>query len=204
MSALPKQESYYTVEEYIAILKNSDERYEYLDGELTAMAGGKIAHGSLALNVAAALQRKLPGSGCRAFNSDVAIKVPAAPPFRFPDASAACGELIVEELQGIEMIVNPILLVEVLSESTEKYDREGKFLAYQSIPGFQEYLLIEQDRYHVTHYVKQGEGAWLRRDFIGIETEVNLSSVDCTLTRAEIYREVGMSASSSLAPSVEA
>ena len=190
MSALPKQESYYTVEEYIAILKNSDERYEYLDGELTAMAGGKIAHGSLALNVAAALQRKLPGSGCRAFNSDVAIKVPAAPPFRFPDASAACGELIVEELQGIEMIVNPILLVEVLSESTEKYDREGKFLAYQSIPGFQEYLLIEQDRYHVTQYVKQGDSTWLRRDFIGSEAAVKLSSIDCILTLAEIYRDV--------------
>ena len=90
MSALPKQEDRYTVEEYVAILKNSDERYEYFDGEIVAMAGGKIAHGSLALNVAAALQRKFAGSGCRAFNSDVAIKVPAAPPFRFPDASAAC------------------------------------------------------------------------------------------------------------------
>jgi Uma2 family endonuclease len=190
MSALPKQETRYTVEEYIAILKNSDERYEYFDGELVAMAGGKIAHGAIALNVAATLQSKLAGFACRAFNGDVAIKVPAAPPFRFPDASVACGELVVEELQGIEMIVNPILLVEVLSTSTEKYDREGKFLAYQSIESFQEYLLIEQDRYHVTQYVKQGDGAWLRRDFIGSEVEIKLSAVDCTLTLAEIYRDV--------------
>lgn len=190
MSALPTPEPYYTIEEYLSILKNSDERYEYFDGELVAMAGGKIAHGSIALNVAATLQSKLAGSACRAFNGDVAIKVPTAPPFRFPDASVACGDLLVEELQGIEMIVNPILLVEVLSTSTEKYDREGKFLAYQSIESFQEYLLIEQDRYHITQYVRQGDGAWLRRDFIGSEAEVKLSAVDCTLTLAEIYREV--------------
>lgn len=203
MSALPKQETRYTIEEYVAILKNSDERWEYFDGEIVAMAGGKIAHGSIALNVAATLQRNLAGSACRAFNGDVAIKVPTAPPFRFPDTSVVCGELVVEEFQGIEMIVNPILLVEVLSTSTEKYDREEKFLAYQSIASFQEYLLIEQDRYHVTQYVKQGEGAWLRRDFIGIEAEIKLLSVACTLSLAEIYREVEMLASQSLSPSVE-
>ena len=188
MSALPKQETYYTVEEYITLLQSSDVRYEYFDGEIVAMAGGKISHGAIALNVAATLQRKL--SGCRAFSSDVAIKVPAAPPFRFPDVSVICGQIEIEEMQGIEMLLNPVLLVEVLSQSTEKYDREGKFLAYQSIPSFQEYLLIEQDRYHVTHYVKQGDGAWLRRDVIGIESTVKLASVDSELTMAEIYRDV--------------
>ena len=188
MSALPQQEHHYTVEEYIALLQTSDVRYEYFDGEVVAMAGGKISHGTIALNVAATLQRKL--SGCRAFSSDVAVKVPAAPPFRFPDASVVCGEVEIEELQGIEMLLNPVFLVEVLSESTEKYDREGKFLAYQSIPSFQEYLLIEQDRYHVTHYVRQSDGAWLRRDVIGIESIVKLSSVDCDLTMAEIYCDV--------------
>ncbi len=110
--------------------------------------------------------------------------------YRYPDASVVCGEIKIENLGTLELLVNPVLLVEVLSESTEKYDREGKFLAYQSIPSFQEYLLIEQDRYHVTHYVKQRDGAWLRRDYIGIEAEVKLSSVDCTLTLAEIYQDV--------------
>ena len=190
MSALPKQELRYTVEEYIALLQSSDERYEYFAGEIVAMAGGKIAHGTIGLNVAATLQRKLADAACRAFNGDVAVKVPAAPPFRFPDASVACGALEVEEFQGIEMIVNPMLLVEVLSDSTKNYDREGKFLAYQSIPSFQEYLLIEQDRHHVTQYVRQEDGAWLRRDFIGGEAEVKLSAVPCTLRLAEIYRDV--------------
>lgn len=192
MSALPKQETRYTIEEYLEILKNSDERFEYFAGEIVAMAGGKIAHGAIALNVAATLQRKL--SSCRAFSSDVAIKVPAAPPFRYPDASVVCGEVKIEEMQGIEMLLNPVLLVEVLSESTEKYDREGKFLAYQSIPSFQEYLLIEQDRVHVTHYVRQSDGAWLRRDVIGIEAAVKLFFVECELTMTEIYRDVTFAA----------
>lgn len=121
---------------------------------------------------------------------------------RDPDLKIA--EALQSALHHIEMIVNPILLVEVLSTSTEKDDREGKFLAYQSIASFQEYLLIEQERYHVTQYVKQDEGAWLRRDFIGIEAEVKLLSVACTLSLAEIYREVEMLASQSLSPSVEA
>jgi Uma2 family endonuclease len=188
MSALPKP--YYTVEEYVELLKNSDERYEYFDGEIVAMAGGKIAHSSIAVNITSALQNLLSTRPCRVFNGDAAVKVPAARPFRLPDASVVCGDIVIEDFHGIEMLVNPILIVEVLSSSTANYDREKKFLEYQSIASFQEYFLVEQDRPHVTQYVKQNNGFWLRRDYMGLECEIKLFSVDCTLTLAEIYRDI--------------
>ncbi|MBS1812493.1 MAG: Uma2 family endonuclease [Acidobacteria bacterium] len=186
MSALPKP--YYTVEDYVELLKNSEERFEYFEGQIVAMAGGKLSHSIIAVNTASALQTRL--TSCRVFNGDAAVKVPTARPFRLPDVSVACGELRTEDFQGIEMLVNPILIVEVLSSTTAQYDREGKFLAYQSIESFQEYLLIEQERPHVTQYIKQPNGFWLRRDYIGIESEIELSAVACTLTLAEIYRDI--------------
>ncbi len=190
MSALPKQETYYTVEEYLALELASDTRWEYFDGEIVDMAGGSISHSRISGNVYFALKSKLTGSRCEALNSEMCVKVPAAPPYRYPDASVVCGQIEIEELQGIEMLLNPVLLVEVLSPTTANYDRDKKFLAYQSIPSFQEYLLVEQDRVHVTHYVRQSDGAWLRRDVIGIEATVKLASVNCELTMTEIYRDV--------------
>ena len=190
MSALAKPTTSYTLEEYLALEASAETRYEYFDGEVFDMAGATLNHNRIARNVTNTLERKLEGHSCEALPSDMRVKVPRALPYRYPDASVVCGEVQIEKLGALELLLNPMLLVEVLSESTEKYDREGKFLAYQSIPSFQEYLLIEQDRYHVTQYVRQDAGAWLRRDCIGIETEVKLSSVDCTLTLAEIYRDV--------------
>ncbi|MGH9769598.1 MAG: Uma2 family endonuclease [Blastocatellia bacterium] len=191
MSAVPK--TYYTIEEYIELLKNSDERFEYFDGEIVSMAGGKIAHGDIASNLIYSLRAKLSERPCRVSGSDVALKVPAAPPLRFPDVSVVCGERVIEEFQGIEMVANPVLIIEVLSPTTEIYDREGKFLAYQSIESFQEYLLVARDSPHVTHYVRQPSGKWLRADIIGLDREVKLESLDVTLPLTEIYWQINFS-----------
>ncbi|MGE0133304.1 MAG: Uma2 family endonuclease [Blastocatellales bacterium] len=192
MSALPKTR--YTIEEYIELLKNSDERFEYFDGEVVSMAGGKIAHGDIASNIVRHLGNRLVDRPCRVSGGDVALKVPLAWPFRFPDVSVTCGERLIEGFQGIEMIINPLLIVEVLSPSTEIYDREGKFLAYQSIESFQEYLLVAQDRPHVTQYVRQPSGKWLRADIIGLDSEVSLESLGVTLPLAEIYWQINFPA----------
>ncbi len=188
MSALPKR--HYSIEEYIELLKNSDERFEYVDGDVVAMAGGKIAHGDIAANIVRHLGNRVAERPCRVSGGDTALKVPAITPFRFPDVSVVCGERLIEEFQGIEMLVNPQLIIEVLSPSTEIYDREGKFLAYQSIDSFQEYLLVEQDRPHVTHYVRQQANKWLRADIIGMDSSVNLESIGVTLPLAEIYWQI--------------
>ena len=185
MSALPKYR--YTLEEYIELEKSSEERYEYFDGEVFAMAGGSLEHAIIATNVAGSINNRLGAKNCRAINSEVRIKVPTAPPYRYADVTVVCGEPITEKYLGQVMLVNPLVLVEVLSPSTKDYDKDGKFLAYQSIESFQEYLLVAQDAPHVTRYVRQPDNQWWRADFIGLESSVELKSLGVTLTLSEIY-----------------
>ncbi len=188
MSAIPKHKL--TIEEYIEFDKNNEGRWEYFDGEVIDMAGGTLDHNQIASNVSRVLGNKLEDKGCRALPSDMRLKVPKALPYRYPDVVVVCGDPVVETIQGQEMLVNPLLIVEVLSASTKGYDFDFKFTAYQSIESFREYLLIAQDRPHVTQYVRQENGQWLRSDIEGMESVVKLASVDCELTFNEIYRLV--------------
>ncbi|MGH9831660.1 MAG: Uma2 family endonuclease [Blastocatellia bacterium] len=188
MSAIPKRK--FTIEEYIEFDKNNEGRWEYFDGEVIDMAGGSLNHNKIASNVSRVLGNKLEDKGCLSLPGDMRLKVPKALPYRYPDVVVVCGDPVIETIQGQEMLVNPLLIVEVLSASTKGYDFDFKFTAYQSIESFREYLLIAQDRPHVTQYVSQGEGQWLRSDLEGMESEVKLASVDCELTFNEIYRLV--------------
>lgn len=188
MSAIPKRR--YTLEEYIALDKNSEGRYEYFDGEVVDMAGASLSHNRITRNIIRSLENQLEGSGCEVLPSDMRVKVPKAFPYRYPDVVVVCGEPIIEEIQGQEMLVNPLLIVEVLSPNTEAYDRGAKFSAYQSIESFQEYLLIAQDRPHITQYVRQPAGKWLRSEVEGMDGALSLESLNCTLALSEIYRRV--------------
>ncbi len=188
MGALPKIN--YTLEEYIELDKNSEEKYEFFNGEVFAMAGSSPDHVRISLNICASLTRKFEGRDCEAFTSDMRVKTPADLPYRYPDASAVCGKQIYETIQGQEMLVNPVLIVEVLSDSTAAYDLNAKFSAYQSIESFREYLLVAQDRPHVIHYTRQSKGRWLRTEVSGLQNEVTLSSVKVTLPLSDIYARV--------------
>ena len=190
MTALPDTKRKYTIEEYIELLLSSDERFEYFDGEVVSMAGGKLAHGSIGVNISGELRSLLRERSCQVFNGDVAIKTVLAPPFRYPDVSVVCSEVQTEDFNGIDLLLNPIFICEVLSATTAHYDREEKFLAYQAIESFQEYLLVEQHRPHVTRYVRQPDNQWLRADIIGLDSEVKLESLGVTLPLSEIYRLV--------------
>jgi Uma2 family endonuclease len=204
MTAVPKKK--YTLEEYLELDKNSEERYEYFDGEVFAMAGGSPDHARLSGAVYALLERKLEGRDCEAFNSEMRIRVPAALPYRYPDASVVCGESIFEELDGQQMLINPVLIVEVLSPSTVAYDLGEKFTGYQSVESFREYLLISQDRPHVIQHTKQAKRKWLRIEIEGMDSEVTLESIGVTLTLREIYRRVkfkAMDQSSSSIPAMD-
>jgi len=198
MTALPKQ--LYTLEEYLELDKNSEEKYEFFEGrvrgvgEAFAMAGGSINHGRIMRNVIRRLENKLDGTPCEVFPSDTRLKVPTALPYRYPDASVVCGEPVIEEIQGQQMLLNPVLIVEVLSDSTEAYDLGKKFSAYQSIPSFREYLLVAQDRPHVIQHVWQGDGKWLRSEHDGLEAVLKLESLNLTLPLSEIYQRVNFQA----------
>ncbi|MGH9835905.1 MAG: Uma2 family endonuclease [Blastocatellia bacterium] len=190
MTAQPNLNRKYTVEEYIELLKNSEERFEYFDGEIVSITPSKISHGRIAANIIHLIGNLLKDRHYQVFGGGVAVKTTRAYPFRLPDVSVVCGDPVIDEFQGIEMLVNPLLICEVLSPSTESYDREEKFLVYQGIESFQEYLLVERVRPHVTRYVRQPDGQWLRADIIGLESAVRLESLGVELPLSEIYRMI--------------
>ncbi len=186
---------YYSFEEYFALEHASDTRWEYWKGNIYCMAGGTPEHGMISSNVHASLAFGLRGGPCRAFTGCVPIWTPALPPYKYPDASAACGELKFKNIEGIGALVNPVLIVEVLSPSTAMRDHESKFTLYQTIPTFQEYLLIVQDERRVTHYTKQADGSWRRRDLTELDAVLTLESLSCELRISDIYEGVTFSTS---------
>jgi Uma2 family endonuclease len=188
MSAIAKRK--YTLEEYLELEKNSEERYEYFDGEVFAMAGGSPNHARLGTDICTLLSQKLSGKQCEVFNSDMRINVPKAFPYRYPDASVVCGEPVFDEINGQIRLVNPIVIVEVLSPRTAAYDLKDKFTEYQSIDSFKEYLIISQDKPHVIHHIRQSTRKWLRTDIEGLNAEVMLESINVTLSLREIYERV--------------
>ena len=180
---------HYTLEEYFALEQASDRRYEYWDGEIVCMSGGSLAHTQISRNITVALSNKLAGGTCEPLTADMAVKTPTLGTYRYPDASVVCGEIQTEKINGMDMLVNPVVIVEVLSPTTEGRDRNEKRVAYQAIPSLREYLIVSQDIPHVTHYVKDGQ-AWRRSDYPAQAGTIELPSVGIVLTLAEIYQGV--------------
>src|SRR3989440_7485426 len=147
----------YTLEEYFELERKSEERYEYWDGEVFCMSGVSPEHDQIESNLNFHLRAKLTGRNCRVFLANMRIKVPSAPPYRYADLSALCGEAQFEEIGGVRAVTNPTLMIEVLSSSTEAYDRGDKFTHYKSISSFNEYLLVAQHRPHVTQFFRQSD-----------------------------------------------
>jgi Uma2 family endonuclease len=181
---------YYTLEEYLALERESETRYEYWHGDVFAMSGGTLRHVLAMDNVFALLRPQLGQRECPVFSSNRQIKVPAAPPYRYADGSVVCGKIEVERFNGNDMLINPVLLYEVLSPSTEAYDRGDKFTYYKSIPSFKEYLLIAQHRPHVTQFLKHSDTEWTQREYNDLGAAIILTSIDCTLALSDIYRDV--------------
>ncbi len=180
----------YTLEEYAELETASEERLEYFEGNVWSMAGASDRHEDIVINIATELKNKLRGRGCKVYGSNLRVKVPIYPPYRYPDITAVCGERIFEDFFGLRVLVNPLLIVEVLSPSTQSFDQNLKFTYYKSIESFTEYLLIDQDKPHVVLYTKQSADAWLQREFNSLEDTIYLSSLNCEISVAEIYLDV--------------
>lgn len=188
MLALPKQK--YTLEEYFQLEKESNERFEYFDGEVYSRVGVNQEHDRIESNLSSFFRQKLRGKQCRAFLANMRLKVPSLPPYRYSDGSALCGEASFEKIGGVDVLINPQLIIEVLSDSTEKFDRDQKFKHYKSIESFREYLLISQENYFVVHYLKHNEKFWMQTEYDRLEDIINLTTLDCDLTLAEIYEDI--------------
>lgn len=180
----------FTLEEYLELDHNSEEKIEYYDGNVWTMSGASETHNTIVLNICAELRALFRGRGCRVFSSDMRVEVPTYLPYRYPDATALCGEPKIKKLGRQELLTNPELIVEVLSDSTEGFDRGDKFSYYKSIPSFVEYLLVSQKRAYVTQLVKQSENIWTNVEYTGLETNLKLHFADFSLKLSEIYRDV--------------
>jgi len=184
----PKQ--IYTLDEYFELEKSKNEKFEFWDGNVWSMAGASYAHNQIVTNLLIEIGSKLREKACHVFPADMRIKVPKYPPYRYPDLTALCGNPEIEKIGGIDMLVNPQLIIEVLSDSTEAFDRGDKFSYYKSIASFTEYLLVAQHRPHVTLLLKHGDGFWMNFEFNELKDIVELKSVPCSLRLSDIYRDV--------------
>ncbi len=178
-----------TVEEYVALERSAERRSEYLKGEMFAMTGASIKHNLIAGNIFAELKQQLRKTDCNAFISDMRVGVPAAELYTYPDVVVVCGEPKLED-EYLDTLLNPVLIIEVLSKSTASYDRVTKFGYYRTIESLVEYVLVAQDQHKVEQYTKQPDGRWLITDIGSPEARVELTSVGCTLALKDIYEKV--------------
>ena len=143
-----------------------------------------------------AIGQQLKGSTCVAYTGDLPIRTPTLPPYRYPDASVACGDLVFESINGIDVFANPVLIVEVLSPGTQNLDRIEKRAAYQTIPSVMELLLIAQDAPHVTQFVRHSEKGterWARRDYAELSAKIELASIRSILILGDVYEGIDFS-----------
>jgi Uma2 family endonuclease len=180
--------TYYTPEEYLALERHAEFKSEYIDGRIVAMTGASEPHNAITGSFYVALYTRLRSGPCRVYIGDMRVKIGSGRRYTYPDLLAVCGDRIFAD--GVrDSLTNPGLIVEVLSPSTEAYDRGEKFQHYRAIESLQEYVLVSQDRPLVERFVRHGE-FWTLSAIGGLDAEVELTSVGCTIPLREIYENV--------------
>src|SRR5215510_13636992 len=197
MALAPTRQPYrFTVEEYLAFERASDERHEYLDGVIYAMAGESPDHGRICMNLGATLVSQLRGSDCEAFSKD--MKVLCGPYrahtreglFAYPDLVVVCGAMQFHS-QAQDVLINPKVIVGVLSPSTEAFDRGEKFHRYRAwLPTLTNYVLVAQDCPLIDHYRRQEDGTWALRALEGLQAHMHLETIGCTVPLADVYERI--------------
>ena len=178
-----------TPQEYLARERRAEFKSEYFQGEMFAMAGASYAHTLIKDNFAGEARSLFKGGPCRVLTSDMRVKIPATGLYTYPDVAIICDDPQFED-DTFDTLLNPKVLVEVLSDSTEKYDRGTKFRHYRKIPSLQEVVLIAQDRPMVERFVRQPEGDWLLTEFGEIGQDFAFATIPVKIPLAEIYRDV--------------
>jgi Uma2 family endonuclease len=180
--------NYITPEQYLEIDSKAEIKSEYVYGEMFAMAGAGRVHNLLAGNVADRLRAQLRTGNCEAYQSDMRVRINAAGLFAYPDVVVACDPQFVEEKQYT--LVNPSVIVEVLSPSTEAYDLRTKFKYYREIESFREYLLVASESVDVELWNLESNGKWVLSNYDHLDDEVELQSIGCRLALRDIYEKI--------------
>ena len=185
----PTEEQVYTPQEYLEFEVGSPERHEYINGEVCLMTGGTPNHNQLALNLSGALNFALKRQPYRVFVTDQRLWIPEKKIYTYPDVMVVQGELQLQEGRK-DTIVNPLLIAEVLSESTRSYDKDAKFAAYRTIPTLREYLLIDQYEISIEQYVKTDRKSWLFSEYGEADEAIALNSIQFEMAIEDIYDKV--------------
>ena len=180
--------TYLTPEEYIALERKATLKSEYLSGEIVAMSGASLAHNLITVNTVNHLYNQLVESGCRVFTGDMRVGIREGTSYFYPDVVVVCDEPRFED-NALDTLINPIVVIEVLSPSTEAYDRGEKSVRYRHLESLQEYILISQNQVHVEHYRRQGK-QWILSEFSVLEDVLPLASIEAELPLRQIYRFV--------------
>jgi Uma2 family endonuclease len=180
-----------TPEQYLEMDRKAEYRSEYLDGEVSAMSPANLAHGHICVNISTSLNVQLRNGPCGVQPSDVRVLVNPTGLYTYPDVSVVCGEPELLE-GGNDTLRNPVLIVEVLSPSSEAYDRGLKFEHYRAIESLRQYLLVASNRVHMDLFTRQSGGEWLLTSAAGADDQLVLASIGCTLQVSDVYNKVDL------------
>ena len=194
MVVYPEKETY-TVAEYLALEEQAKYRSEYRDGKIVSLAGGSYRHSRICSNVITSLSILLSEGKCEVLNSDLKLELSKNQNYVYPDAMVICDKPEFVE-NRTDIIKNPTLIVEVLSDSTEQFDRGKKFFKYRQLASLKEYVLVNQYEYLVEVFTKESEGKWILQTYEGVEAVANLYSIDKQVSVAEFYAKVDFSSTS--------
>ncbi len=179
----------HTPEEYLESERQAATKNEYLAGEIHALAGASERHNLIAINAAYLLVGQLKGRPCKTYSNDMRVKVDFSGLYTYPDVVVVCGKPQFED-RNLDTLLNPTVLIEVLSESTAAYDRGSKAEHYRTLATLSDYLLIDQNTVHIEHFQRQTEEQWLLSDYRSLDATVLLNSIACHLPLSELYDKV--------------
>jgi Uma2 family endonuclease len=189
MSALPQPKPYLTPEEYLALERQAETKSEYWQGETYALAGASTAHTIIGANTLAELVMQLKGRPCTVHTSDLRVKVARAGLYTYPDVTVVCGKAEFDD-RSEDTLLNPTVIIEVLSPSTEAYDRGTKFEFYRTLESLTDYLLISQSKPIIEHFARQPDDRWLLSTYKGLDAVAPVPSIGCELRLADVYDKV--------------
>ncbi len=187
MSTEPK--TFLSPEEYLEQERRAGQKSEYFQGETFAMTGASRRHALIVTNLVGEFRQQLKGKPCEVYSSDLRLRVEATGLYTYPDVMVVCGNPQFADDQK-DTLLNPVIIIEVLSELTRDYDRGQKFQHYRALASVMEYLTVAQSEPHVEYCSRQAENRWLLTEFSGLEQSIPLASIHCVLRLAEIYDKI--------------
>lgn len=178
-----------SAEEYLEFERSSEQKHEYFAGQVFPIPGASREHNVISMNLLASLHAQLRGSPCEVYPSDMRVRIPATGLYTYPDGTVVCETPQLEDAHN-DTLLNPTVLIEVLSPSTERYDRGRKAEHYRRIDSLGEYLLVSQEEPKIERYARHGDEHWLLIEAAGLDTSIDLVSIDCVLALSDVYDKV--------------